>query len=131
MTRFKRVAFRFVVPALALGILALAAWPASSQQDDDVLKVIPENYKLLFENGVVRVIEARVPPGTVEPPHRHMRGVSVCMTEYTIESRAVPNGEWVRSERKLGTVYWSEGSLHQLRNVGKTQSHTIRVELKY
>jgi hypothetical protein len=131
VTRFKRVAFRFVVPALALGILALAAWPASSQQDDDVLKVIPENYKLLFENAVVRVIEARVPPGTVEPPHRHMRGISVCMTEYTIESRAVPDGEWVRSERKLGTVYWSEGSLHQLRNVGKTQSHTIRVELKY
>ena len=116
--------------AIVVVILALA-WPAASQQDDDVLKVIPENYKLLFENAVVRVIEARVPPGTVEPPHRHMRGVSVCMTEYTIESRAVPDGQWVRSARKLGTVYWSEGSLHQLRNVGKTQSHTIRIELKY
>jgi hypothetical protein len=116
--------------AIVVVVLALA-WPAASQQDDDVLKVIPENYKLLFENAVVRVIEARVPPGTVEPPHRHMRGVSVCMTEYTIESRAVPDGQWVRSERKLGTVYWSEASLHQLRNVGKTQSHTIRIELKY
>jgi hypothetical protein len=122
---------RWVLAALALAFVAVAAWPASSQPDDDVLKVIPENYKLLLENSFVRVIEARVPPGTVEPPHRHMRGVSVCMTEYTIESRAVPNGEWVRSERKLGTVYWSEGSLHQLRNVGKTQSHTIRIELKY
>jgi hypothetical protein len=131
MMRLTRLACRFVVPAVALAILTVIAWPASSQQDDDVLKVIPENYKLLFENAVVRVIEARVPPGTVEPPHRHMRGVSVCMTEYTIESRAVPNGDWVRSERKLGTVYWSEGSLHQLRNVGKTQSHTIRIELKY
>lgn len=131
MIRLKRAAFRVLVPALALLIVALLAWPASSQQDDDVLKVIPENYKLLFENAFVRVIEARVPPGTVEPPHRHMRGVSVCMTEYTIESRAVPNGDWVRSERKLGTVYWSESSLHQLRNVGKTQSHTIRIELKH
>jgi predicted metal-dependent enzyme (double-stranded beta helix superfamily) len=121
----------WALAALALAFVIVAAWPAASQQDDDVLKVIPENYKLLLENPFVRVIEARVPPGTVEPPHRHMRGVSVCMTEYTIESRAVPNGEWVRSERKLGTVYWSEGSLHQLRNVGKTQSHTIRIELKY
>jgi beta-alanine degradation protein BauB len=120
-----------ILAASTVLLLAVAAWPAASQQDDDVLKVIPENYKLLFENAVVRVIEARVPPGTVEPPHRHMRGVSVCMTEYTIESRAVPNGDWVRSERKLGTVYWSEGSLHQLRNVGTTQSHTIRIELKY
>ena len=122
---------KWLAPAVALVVAIAIAWPAASQPDDDVLKVIPENYKLLFENAFVRVIEARVPPGTEEPPHRHMRGVSVCMTEYTIESRAVPNGEWVRSERKLGTVYWSEGSLHQLRNVGKTQSHTIRVELKY
>jgi hypothetical protein len=106
--------------------------PVHSQTEDlDVLKVIPENYKLILDNQFVRVIEARVPPGTVEPPHRHMRGVSVCMTEYTIESRAVPDGEWVRSERKLGTVYWSDASLHQLRNVGKTTSHTIRIELKY
>jgi predicted metal-dependent enzyme (double-stranded beta helix superfamily) len=117
--------------SFAVLLVIIVAWPASSQPDDDVLKVIPENYKLLLENTFVRVIEARVPPGTVEPPHRHMRGVSVCMTEYTIESKALPDGDWVRSERKLGTVYWSEGSLHQLRNVGKTQSHTIRIELKY
>jgi hypothetical protein len=131
MSRLRRAALRIFLPALALGIITVVAWPASSQQDDDVLKVIPENYKLLLENRFVRVIEARVPPGTVEAPHRHMRGVSVCMTEYTIESKALPDGDWVRSERKLGTVYWSEGSLHQLRNVGKTQSHTIRIELKY
>lgn len=111
--------------------LLLLAQPALSQQEDDVLKVIPENYTLLFENAFVRVIEARVPPGTEEKPHRHMRGVSVCMTEYTVESRILPDGRWVRSDRKHGTVYWSESSLHILRNVGKTTSHTIRVELKY
>ena len=116
----------------AAGILVLLARPVISQQDDqDVLKVIPENYTLLFENAFVRVIEARVPPGTEEKPHRHMRGVSVCMTEYTVESRILPDGQWVRSDRKHGTVYWSESSLHILRNVGKTTSHTIRVELKY
>lgn len=117
--------------ALTLVVFALMVWPAASQQEDlDVLKVIPENYKLVLENPFVRVLEARIPPGTVEPPHRHMRGVSVCMTEYTIESRALPDGRWVRSERKLGTVYWSEASLHQVRNIGKTPSHTIRIELK-
>ena len=125
----------FPKSALVIGaaaILTLFAWPAASQQDDqDVLKVIPENYKLLFENTFVRVIEARVPPGTEERRHRHMRGVSICMTEYTVESRILPDGQWVRSDRKHGTVYWSESSLHILRNVGKTTSHTIRVELKY
>lgn len=122
---------RVLVGVSALG-LAVAAVPASSQdQDQDVLKVIPENYKLVLDNPFVRVIEARVPAGTVEAPHRHLAGVSVCLTEYTVESRILPDGNWVRSERKLGTVYWSEASLHQLRNVGKTTSHTIRIELKH
>lgn len=118
----------------ALGIVALVLAvrsSASQAQDLDVLKVIPENYKLLIDNPFVRVIEARIPAGTVEPPHRHLRGVSVCMTEYTLESRILPDGEWIRNERKLGTVYWSEASLHQVRNIGTTMSHTMRIELKY
>ena len=122
---------RTLVLAAAAGMLLLLARPAISQQSDqDVLTVIPENYKLLYENAFVRVIEARVPPGTEEKPHRHLRGVSICMTEYTVESRILPDGAWVRSDRKHGTVYWSESSLHVLRNVGTTTSHTIRVELK-
>ena len=128
----RRIVLRTMMIALAVIILIGFVSPAASQTDDlDVLKVIPENYKLILDNPFVRVIEARVPPGTTEKPHRHLRGVSVCMTEYTVESRPVPDGEWTRSERKLGTVYWSEASLHQLRNVGKTTSHTIRIELKY
>lgn len=126
-----RLRSRYGAAALAIGVLALLSRPAWSQSDQDVLKVIPENYTLLFENALVRVIEARVPPGAVEKPHRHRRGVSICMTEYTVESRILPDGPWVRSARKLGTVYWSESSLHVLRNVGTTTSHTIRVELKY
>ena len=128
----RRIVLRVMVGSLCMIAALILVSPAASQTDDlDVLKVIPENYKLILDNPFVRVIEARVPPGTTEPPHRHLRGVSVCMTEYTIESRPVPNGEWTRSERKLGTVYWSEASLHQLRNVGTTTSHTIRIELKY
>ena len=51
--------------------------------------------------------------------------------EYTLESRILPDGQWTRNPRKLGTVYWSEASLHQVRNIGTTMSHTIRIELKY
>lgn len=120
------------VAALTIGALLWFALPASPQNDDlDVLKVIPENYKLVIDNPFVRVLEAHIPAGTEEKPHRHLRGVSVCMTEYTLESRTLPNGQWTRNDRKLGTVYWSDASLHQVRNVGNTMSHTIRIELKY
>ena len=127
----KGYAAQLLLIVSTVALLLASGTRVLTQNEDDVLKVIPENYRLLFENSWVRVIEARVPPGAEEKPHRHMRGVSVSMTEYTVESRVLPNGQWVRSDRKLGTVYWSESSFHVLRNVGTTTSHTIRVELKY
>jgi hypothetical protein len=118
--------------ALAIAVALVSAHASASQTDDlDVLKVIPENYQLIIDNPFVRVLEARIPAGTEEKPHRHMKGVSVCLTEYTLESRTLPDGQWVRNDRKVGTTYWSEAGLHQVRNVGKTESHTIRSELKH
>jgi hypothetical protein len=118
--------------ALAIAVALVSAHASASQTDDlDVLKVIPENYQLIIDNPFVRVLEARIPAGTEEKPHRHMKGVSVCLTEYTLESRTLPDGQWVRNDRKVGTTYWSEAGLHQVRNVGKTESHTIRIELKH
>ena len=111
------------IACVVLAIAAAVVWAAAAQQpDDDVLKVIPENYKLIIDNPFVRVLEARIPAGTEEKPHRHMKGVSVCLSEYTLESRTLPNGQWVRNERKLGTSYWGDAGLHQVRNVGKTES---------
>jgi hypothetical protein len=129
----KRTRVLVLAGSLVVTLIGVIAMRASASQDDnlDVLKVIPENYKLVLDNPFVRVLEAHIPAGTEEKPHRHLRGVSVCMTEYTLESRVLPNGAWTRNERKLGTVYWSEASLHQVRNVGTTMSHTIRIELKY
>ena len=124
-----------VIVACAAVTLVVFAWARSSwsQSDDDVLKVIPENYKLIIDNPFVRVLEAHIPAGTEEKPHRHLKGVSVCLTEYTLESRTNTNGQWgpwTRNERKIGTTYWSDASLHQVRNVGRTDSYTIRIELK-
>ena len=127
-----KTAKRCLLGVIVLLVVLLWARASSSQTDDlDVLKVIPENYKLIIDNQFVRVLEARIPAGTVEKPHRHLKGVSVCLTEYTLESRILPDGPWVRNERKVGTTYWSDASLHQVRNVGATTSHTIRIELKY
>ena len=111
MRQQKRLTVLCVCVALTIAIFTWAR--ASAQTDDlDVLKVIPENYKLIIDNPFVRVLEAHIPAGTEEKPHRHLKGVSVCMTEYTLESRTLPDGQWVR-------------------NVGKTQSYTIRIELKH
>jgi hypothetical protein len=119
------------VAIVIMAVIGFASRAGSQEPDLDVLKVLPQNYKLLIDNAFVRVIEARIPPGTAEPLHRHLRGVSVCMGDYTIEHLDSPGGTWERSQRKLGAVYWSEAGVHQTRNVGGTSSHTIRIELKF
>jgi hypothetical protein len=53
------------------------------------------------------------------------------MGDYTIEHSDTPGGKWIRNQRKLGTVYWSEAGVHETRNVGATDSHTIRIEIKF
>lgn len=126
----RRVLYGVLLTLVIVGV-AIAKRTAAAQEDLDVLKVIPQNYKLVLDNAFVRVIEARIPPGTEERPHRHLRGVSVCMGDYVIEHQATPGGPWARSQRKAGDVYWSESSVHQTRNVGTTPSHTIRIELKF
>jgi hypothetical protein len=133
MTMTRRRRLLVLCGCIVLAIVAVGWMRASARQNDelDVLKVIPENYKLVIDNPFVRVLEAHIPAGTEEKPHRHLRGVSVCMTEYTLESRILPDGAWTRNQRKLGTVDWIDASLHQVRNVGTTMSHTIRIELKY
>ena len=119
------------VVVVAAALVATAARARSQERDLDVLKVLPQNYKLILENPMVRVIEAHIPAGSAEQPHRHMRGVSVAMGDYIIEHKDEPGGPWQRSQRKLGTVYWSEAGVHETRNVGTTDSHTIRIELKF
>jgi len=128
MRRRRIVGCGIVVAAV---VVATAGRVRSQEPDLDVLKVLPQNYKLVLDNPMVRVIEAHIPAGSAEPRHRHMRGVSVAMGDYLIEHREDPNGKWQRNQRKLGTVYWSESGVHETRNVGTTDSHTIRIELKF
>ena len=118
------------------GVLLLAAGTflllsAVPQQDLDPLKVASDSHKLLFENKVVRVIEAKVPPGKTEPKHSHPQSVTVYLANYTVETTTFPGGKVTRGDRKFGSVAWTDATVHEIKNVGNTPSHAIRVELKY
>src|SRR5688572_4826898 len=93
------------VAALA-GVFGIADWRGSvrANQELDPLKVAADTHKVLFENALVRVIEAKVPPGKSEPRHRHPRSVTVYMSDYEIEQTTFPEGKKTRAIRKHGTV---------------------------
>lgn len=89
----------------------------------------PETQKLVIDNTFVRVFDIRVPPGVTEARHSHPHGVTVALTEYDNETRQ-DGGQWVRSHTKAGDVKWAEPVTHEARNVGTTEQHVIRIELK-
>jgi quercetin dioxygenase-like cupin family protein len=116
----------------ALGaILVVVAVSGFHQGDDglDPVRVAPDSHKIAFENRFVRVLEVRVPPGSIEPRHRHPHGLSVYLasqdTRITIDGQAPQVGH-----REAGSFAWSDAVIHTVQNVGTTEMHVLRIELK-
>ena len=108
------------------GLIAVAAAAVLLAQDAPKLT---DTQKVILENALVRVIEVRVPAGLAEPLHSHARGVTVALTEYDNETRA-PGGQWSKSHTRSGEVKWADPVTHEARNIGTTEQHVIRIELK-
>jgi len=114
----------------ALAMQGVVGRIISSQSNLDPLQVMPDTHKLLFENQFVRVIESKVPAGSDEPKHAHPHCVTVYLANVDAEIKTFPDGKTTRVHRTAGTAGWSEATLHEVRNIGRTSSHNIRIELK-
>ena len=71
-----------------------------------------------------------LPPGEVEPRHRHPHGMSVYFTDW--EAKVTPDGAATEvHHRQAGTFAWNEAVVHTVQNAGTTEGHILRIELKY
>lgn len=117
------------VAGIAALLLLCSRFSAAVPQDLDPLKVAADTHKLLFENRFVRVLEVHVPPGKTEPWHQHGRRVAVYLSDF--HTRVTERGGQPQDNlRKAGLARWSEPTIHQVENIGKTEGHVISVELK-
>lgn len=120
-----------LVAVLVVAVLCLVRATHSAAQNDplDPLKVAPDTHKLAFENAFVRVLDVKLPPGSIEKRHRHPHGMSVYFTDW--EARVTVDGKAPETHpRKAGTFAWSEAVIHEIQNAGKTEGHILRIELK-
>ena len=123
---------RTLLTGLGLGLLAAGALALSPVPDDplDPIRVAGDTHKLAFENTFVRVLDVRLPPGKVEPRHRHPHGMSVYFTDW--EAKVTPDGRPPEVHlRQAGTFAWNEAIVHSVENAGRTEGHILRIELKY
>jgi quercetin dioxygenase-like cupin family protein len=116
---------------LVVAAVAGARWALARPQADplDPLQVAGDTHRLAFENGLVRVLDVRLPPGKVEPRHHHPHGLSVYFTDW--QAKVTVDGKLpdVHS-RQAGTFAWNEPVVHTVENVGRTEGHILRIELK-
>ena len=103
---------------------------SQAQEDLDSLVVCRNTQKLIFENAFVRVIDDVIPPGVSEPKHRHPHGVVIALEDADIETRTYPGGQPARHRNIRGVATWNEAQVHDVKNVGTTTSHVIRIDLK-
>jgi quercetin dioxygenase-like cupin family protein len=124
---------RTVVVTIAAALAVAAATVVRSQPAGDALdpvRVAADTHKIAFENAFVRILDVRLPPGKLEPRHRHPHGLSVYFTDW--EAKVTVDGREPQvNQRKAGTFAWSDAVIHTVQNVGKTEGHILRIELKH
>ncbi len=88
----------------------------------------PENYRAIFENDRVRVLEYRDEPGRKTSPHRHPDSVMYTLSSF--RRRLTTEGRTVDVDMEAGRIVWLNAQTHTGENIGTTPTHVIFVELK-
>jgi hypothetical protein len=116
---------------LALGVLGMSGLlsAATVGNKPDALLIVPNVYKLAFENERVRVLSFVTEPGQKWPEHSHPDSLAVSLSEYSVRNR-VPGQAAAERHSKPGDVRWIPATLHSGENMGSTEMRGLIVELK-
>ena len=84
MTRRPIVSRKSVALAAAMTVIAATAFSRAQSTSDalDPVRVAADTHKVAYENAFVRVLDVHIPPGSIEPRHRHPHGLSVYFTDW-------------------------------------------------
>lgn len=98
------------------------------QASDDPTVTDPDNYRVVFENERIRVLEYEDRPGTRTHPHHHPDSVMYTLSSF---ERRISSGDRVMDVRlEAGETRWLPDQVHVGENTGATATHALFVELK-
>jgi beta-alanine degradation protein BauB len=95
----------------------------------DPTKAMADSYRLLFENETVRVSEVRLAAGQKVPSHSNSASVIYVLNDGRLR-HVYPDGKVRETDAKAGSVVWDDAETHATENIGGTEIHSIKVELK-
>ena len=95
----------------------------------DPTQASPDNYKELFQNEHVRVLEMTLKAGTSDNQHSH-NDETVYFSQGGKVRITMPDGGSMEAEIPDGHVMWHEAWTHTVENVGTSDIKAIIVESK-
>lgn len=113
-----------------LALLAAFGVPSTALAQDPV-KTMPKNYRVAFENDMVRVLEYNNRPGMGPCGtglHYHPRHIDIFLTSF--RGQAKEDGKVSMGQAKAGDVHWYEAGTHEVENIDKTATRMFMVEMK-
>ncbi|MER3445625.1 MAG: cytoplasmic protein [Candidatus Dadabacteria bacterium] len=116
-------------PIIGVMALLMLFFVTKATVAQDVVKVAPEQFKVLLENEHIRVLEFRMKPGDKQEMHTHPATVHIELTPTKVRI-GYPNGKAVEIEGKQGEALWVGPVKHTVENIGNNEIHGYIVELK-
>ena len=95
----------------------------------DAVSVAPNQYKVLFENDRVRVLETRYGPGVKSNVHSHPDLVAVAITPAKAKL-SLTDGQTLDIDLQAGESLFVPGQEHTVENTGSSEFTIVLVELK-
>jgi quercetin dioxygenase-like cupin family protein len=90
---------------------------------------LPTGHRVLFENDRVRVLDVRINPGETSEMHTHPANIVYALSSAQVRF-SFPDGTSREVTIKEGDLVWSEGTTHEIKNIGETLDWGVIVELK-
>lgn len=96
--------------------------------NEDPIATNPAQYRVMWENEFVRVLEYTDKPGVQTTPHQHPNSVMITLSAF---DRRLSSGDRVVDvSLPAGKAVWLPAQRHSGHNTGTTPTHTIFIELK-
>ena len=96
--------------------------------DTDPTVTNPNEYKVIFENDKVRVLEYKDKPGDKTTPHSHPDSVMITLSSFNRKLHF--DGKELDVQKQSDEASWLPAQTHVGENTGSTDTHAIFVELK-
>ncbi len=95
----------------------------------DAVSIAPDNYRTVFENDRLRLLEYNGGPGAKTEMHYHPDIMAYALTDGKFRF-ALENGQTIEAELKSGEAMFMDGHSHATENIGDTNARILLVELK-